>query len=558
MFIKSIKICGFKCFPDKETTIDFKIPNSFSGSGLNVLVGQNNSGKSTVFEAIDFLRNGADRDIDSLRNRTLPLGTEFYVEIEFVGKIRDVVTSFSEKKLDDYIEDVDEENQRMIAKRSSKFYSINQGKSEVDITPKKVTLLNFKNKQFENPSGIDAGFKKLFELDFIWADTNPDDITKFGSTTICGKLLSKIVKAFKDQKEYTIFTTAHHDAFNNPASGLKKELDTIEKRTQEVFKSQFGDVGIKFHFDQVDVESFFKNAKIKIGDGKTETYLDENGSGMQRSIALALLQVYAEQLIKHPDGLETKKPFYLFIDEPEICLHPQAQRKLLLALKEISKTQQVFITTHSPYFIDPDYIENVFKFNKIPNKVVITTLDTSGSFSGKEREILGLDVREIFFTDKILCVEGKTDTKRILRFLVNMDIDTLNITVIKMQGKGELKKYQKVLSVFGKEYKIILDLDAICSKKEHGTTLRSVSFEYEDSIKDKITSLGKTKREDLLFINLDENERKQKDEILKNLASKKIYIFSEGEIENYLDENGKPVAPEAERETELKTILSGF
>ncbi len=62
--------------------------------------------------------------------------------------------------------------------------------------------------------------------------------------------------------------------------------------------------------------------------------MEEKGSGMQRSIALALLQVYAEELVKHPRVSTITKPFFLFIDEPEICLHPQAQAKLLNAILE--------------------------------------------------------------------------------------------------------------------------------------------------------------------------------------------------------------------------------
>ena len=83
---------------------------------------------------------------------------------------------------------------------------------------------------------------------------------------------------------------------------------------------------------------------------------------MQRSVALALLQVYAESLVQNPENPDIQKPFYLFIDEPEICLHPQAQKKLLVALKGIAKQKQLFITSHSPYFIDPDLIGNIYRF----------------------------------------------------------------------------------------------------------------------------------------------------------------------------------------------------
>ncbi|MDR3169853.1 MAG: ATP-binding protein [Candidatus Peribacteria bacterium] len=49
---------------------------------------------------------------------------------------------------------------------------------------------------------------------------------------------------------------------------------------------------------------------------------------MQRVIALTLLQVYIDLLA---EDRETQKPFYFFIDEPELCLHPSAQIKLAQA-----------------------------------------------------------------------------------------------------------------------------------------------------------------------------------------------------------------------------------
>lgn len=101
--------------------------------------------------------------------------------------------------------------------------------------------------------------------------------------------------------------------------------------------------------------------------------MKEKGNGMQRAVALALLQVYAEELTKHPYDANLKKPFFLFIDEPEICLHPKGQEKLFHALLEISKTKQVFLTTHSPYFLASTDLKNVglHIFSKNGNASVI-------------------------------------------------------------------------------------------------------------------------------------------------------------------------------------------
>lgn len=41
----------------------------------------------------------------------------------------------------------------------------------------------------------------------------------------------------------------------------------------------------------------------------------------------------------------------IFIDEPELSLHPTFQKKLIQLLTEFSTDRQIIISTHSPYFI---------------------------------------------------------------------------------------------------------------------------------------------------------------------------------------------------------------
>lgn len=49
--IKYISILGYRGF-SKKREIQFAIPNGELGSGLTILVGTNNSGKTTIIEAI--------------------------------------------------------------------------------------------------------------------------------------------------------------------------------------------------------------------------------------------------------------------------------------------------------------------------------------------------------------------------------------------------------------------------------------------------------------------------------------------------------------------------
>ncbi|WP_241032933.1 ATP-dependent nuclease [Aeromonas hydrophila] len=146
------------------------------------------------------------------------------------------------------------------------------------------------------------------------------------------------------------------------------------------FSSQFGNANISFSFEDPQIEGFFKTAGIIIDDG-VSVPMREKGHGMQRAVALALLQVYADATSKASNA-PISKPFFLFIDEPEICLHPSGQTKLLEALMLISKTRQVFITTHSPFMLSSPKLKNssLFIFKKDNNRNSISRADTSPMF----------------------------------------------------------------------------------------------------------------------------------------------------------------------------------
>ena len=54
--LKKISINGLRGFGENEI-INFSLPNDKVGSGLNIIVGPNNTGKTTIIEAIKFFNS---------------------------------------------------------------------------------------------------------------------------------------------------------------------------------------------------------------------------------------------------------------------------------------------------------------------------------------------------------------------------------------------------------------------------------------------------------------------------------------------------------------------
>lgn len=115
-----------------------------------------------------------------------------------------------------------------------------------------------------------------------------------------------------------------------------------------------------------------------------------------------------------------RRPSGIIIDEPELSLHPLAQKKLIKLIAEFAKNRQIVISTHSPYFISWEYIQNgavlnrVMKANDTSSEIfTIKDFEKYAKFlkgaNWKQPYLMDIVSKEIFFQDNILFVEGQED-----------------------------------------------------------------------------------------------------------------------------------------------------
>jgi len=366
MKISNITVENYKIFNGTHS-FDFK-------GNLIFLVGENNTGKTTLFEAVSFLKSGLPKEkkITDIRNKFANEQAPVTCTIKFTGNIQEVIEDFSEAKYQPYVF-VENGEQVLLAQRSSESRSIMQGGKTKELSIKTVTIWNQDTSQFENPSGIDTVLSTLFETQFVWADTDPTDISDFGSTKICGRLLAGAVGDFFDGGQWKKFTDIHQETFHGDGDSLGKRTKTVEQKIKAILEAQYGEADVRFNFSLPDASTFYKAGDIAVNDG-VDTKLQEKGTGMQRAIALAMIQVYAQGLITHPSDPNKTKPLFFFIDEPEICLHPKAQKQLVEALQTISEVQQIFITSHSPYLLKTfdSNIHDLFVFKRENKNIEVT------------------------------------------------------------------------------------------------------------------------------------------------------------------------------------------
>ena len=124
---------------------------------------------------------------------------------------------------------------------------------------------------------------------------------------------------------------------------------------------------------------------------------------------------------------------FVFIDEPEISLHPKWQQKILDYYKSIFtneagiQTSQIFVVTHSPFIIHNPQRKN--------DKVIVLGRDKDGCISVKDKP-------EYY---KCTSIEAIEDAFSIPNF--SSDIPT-----VYLEGRTDEKYFNKALEIFG--YKI--------------------------------------------------------------------------------------------------------
>ncbi|MEK7328041.1 MAG: AAA family ATPase [Chloroflexota bacterium] len=110
------------------------------------------------------------------------------------------------------------------------------------------------------------------------------------------------------------------------------------------------------------------STELGIVDGQLVTKPEHQGHGAQRALILSLLELLAEsELLEVEQPGKFQRGVLLLIEEPEIYLHPQMCRKMHDALLTIARSgaAQVICTTHSPVLLDlADRHDGIVVFRK--------------------------------------------------------------------------------------------------------------------------------------------------------------------------------------------------
>lgn len=362
-----LRIRNFRCFKD-EISIDF--------GDITALIGKNDSGKSTIMEALDIFLNDKDPDKDDASKNGDPkdltiicefsdlpyelvlddespttLQNEFLVNTngnleihkQYSGELqKPKCKSISAYALHPTVEGADDLLQLKIAdlKRRAKELgieisnidqrvnaqirqAIREHFDDLRLQEKLVPLNN------DNAKKIWIELRKylpafaLFKSDRQSTDQDPE----------AQDPLKAAVKEAIKSKEAELSQIMEY-----VEREVKKIADATLDKLREMDSSLATQLNPKFTPPRWD--SLFK-ASITSDD---EIPINKRGSGVKRLILLSFFRAKAEQIAQ-----ETQHSHIIYaIEEPETSQHPHNQRMLLRALTDLSSESQVIISTHTP------------------------------------------------------------------------------------------------------------------------------------------------------------------------------------------------------------------
>jgi putative ATP-dependent endonuclease of OLD family len=312
------------------------------------------------------------------------------------------------------------------------------------------------------------------------------DEIKVKTTTTFGRLLSRAVRemAEKDprfrearqQLESVVESLNVRDATGQE----KNRLADLERSIQE--ELQTWNVTVNIEVTPPELERLFElGTDIHLDDG-VRTTADRKGHGLQRAIMFALLRAWAKSLREErsSEDQEGSAPrrqsdsVIFAMEEPELFLHPHAQRGLAKTLREIAATleHQVFICTHSTHFVNLEHYKEVAIITKhSPEKGSCVRQCVKELFEGDDTDErkkrfhmaqwINPDRGEMFFAKRVVFVEGETE-KVMLPFLAQkLDVIDPDISIIDCGSKHNLPLYITIAKAFEIPYLVIHDEDPL-------------------------------------------------------------------------------------------------
>ncbi len=442
MYISKFQIENYKSFLSSQV---IKLT-----SGFNMVVGQNDVGKTALVEALGLqIINKPHRSLT-----TVPRPTTL---ISNVTKVR-LAFQLEKKETEDLL--IDQEQTFHIPMRNLAIPR-QEAQNFIELINRPITL-----ECVFTQSGLESAFIAEYgtSTNSNWAaihieerrlkasdETVISNQSPLSYSTVLANLLRQRIYFFQAERlnvSRSPFGTA--EILNPNASNLAEVLHNLQSKNNRFAKFNAHVTEIFPHIKWISVPSGPNANEVQIRvssiDPKLEREdlavpLSESGTGIGQVLAILYVVITANY------------PKVIVIDEPQSFLHPGAARKLIEILKQ-SPQHQFIITSHSPEIMVVANPKTFLLLRKDEFETKVERMDIS--IAQNLRIFLseiGVRLSDVFGADNILWVEGSTEEQcfpLIFEKISNKHLLGTKIMGVVQTGDFEGKHSKTIFEIYDK------------------------------------------------------------------------------------------------------------
>lgn len=485
MRITSLDIDNFRCF--QQFTLAPK-------SGLNILVGENSVGKSSMFLAISKLLQSTQQDssqvftegdlrygklgrrgltvrcqlelnveeqerlFSSLLPRPLPLeeSEEVYNQLAPILQVAEVTNRWQENRRDTYVK-----LGPMFILSQWVSNSVRSGGSVSDLLSL-IHDLRSRTDTLENLLG-----KKE-----VWASEGV--LRRVGETFLSH---FKVFAEFRVRPSTSARSAALESLQGGETASVLLNLKNHSERRQ---RQRYLRICSEF-------SNFFPPLKIEAverepGSGIADVQFIEDG--VDWPIPFDNVGAGVTELLTFLTNLVAREGYIFVMEEPELHLHPQAKRRLNELIRESASNNQIFVITHDQYFVDPDDLNTLIRLS-IRDRIARTAFlpdNLSPKVIGQLNTALKEPTkREMLFARAVLLVEDESHQNFLLGCAdkLKYNLNSSGLSIISFDGEDGYKPYVALLSALSIPFLCLRDQNWGSAKSRPPNAYRALGCELE-------------------------------------------------------------------------------
>lgn len=468
MKLKKLRISNFRSYDSEGAELEL-------GKQINTIAGKNNAGKSTIFHALRYVKGEVD---DARENR--------FAGDQSQAPSVEIVFSLSPSEVESFLKPIlhqVSDREEIISFQSKDFPEITYRRLgtifETKIGPypvagNRIHRLSPRegvNKKTRWATGHSHSLKDSSFVEVIEELLRPPapehkPMIEFGNNieNFSTNLLGSKLKIFP---EFRLRPSGGDESVAESFDGTQVAslLNTLKNGTTEQLRKwrriteSFTDFYPSLILDVRRPSRQNPQVWVEKPDIDYDVTIEKVGAGISEFI------VFLVHLIDSSDTV-------FCLDNAEIHFHPHAQRKFLNLLGRYSQKNQFILISHSPSFVKPPSFSNLIIVRE-QNGRSTTHQPKPGWLTREEERKLERDMtpelREIFFSDLSVFVEGPTEVGALPVFARsrNVDFDEMNVSIVRNPGSKYFDVPMKICGGFDIPFLAMCDRDALMNIETH-------------------------------------------------------------------------------------------